>query len=171
MQQRLLLLSKTFRHSIYVLLIVVLYCFVNLALKLVISTLIDTRNWRQWCYSVRTVNETLTPVLWRHHLCVICNAFSSQLLLLGLHGRQWSTLYHCTDYSRVHCTTAWTTVSTLPQHRLQWSTLCHCTDYSRVHCTTASTVLPVTCRRKVILFFGVFPSDLCGTGMSKIGMY
>ena len=63
MQQRLLQLLKTFRHSIYVLMIVVLYCFLNLALNLGVSTLIDTRNWRQWkiwkwCYSVRTVNET-----------------------------------------------------------------------------------------------------------------
>ena len=44
MQQRLLLLSKAFRHSIYALIIVVHYHFINLALNLVVLTLIDTRN-------------------------------------------------------------------------------------------------------------------------------
>ena len=38
--------------------IIALYCFINLALNLVVSTLIDTQNWQQWYYSVRTVNET-----------------------------------------------------------------------------------------------------------------
>ena len=38
------LLLKTFRHSIYVLIIVVLYCFINTALNLVVSKLTDTRN-------------------------------------------------------------------------------------------------------------------------------
>ena len=42
--------------------IVVLYCFINLALNLGVSTLLDTRNWRQWYYSVRTVNKTFAPV-------------------------------------------------------------------------------------------------------------
>ena len=61
MQQRLLLLLKTFRHSIYVLIIVVLHCFINLELNLGLSTLIDIRNWRQWYYTVTTVNETFHP--------------------------------------------------------------------------------------------------------------
>ena len=58
---QLLLLLKTFSHSIYVLMIVVLYCFINLALNLGISILLDTGNWRQWYYSVRTLNETFHP--------------------------------------------------------------------------------------------------------------
>ena len=44
MQQRLLQRLKTFRHSINVLMIIVLYCFVNLALNQGVSTMIDTRN-------------------------------------------------------------------------------------------------------------------------------
>ena len=44
MQQRLLLLLRTFRHSIYALIIVVHYRFINLALNLVVLTLIDTLN-------------------------------------------------------------------------------------------------------------------------------
>ena len=40
--------------------IVVLYCFINLELSLGV-TLIDTRNWRQWCNSVRTINEIIDP--------------------------------------------------------------------------------------------------------------
>ena len=44
MQQRLLLLLKTIRHSIYALIIVVHYRFINLALNLVVLTLIDTGN-------------------------------------------------------------------------------------------------------------------------------
>ena len=46
MQQRLLLLLKTFRHSIYALIIVVYYRFINLALNLVVLTLIETLNWQ-----------------------------------------------------------------------------------------------------------------------------
>ena len=61
MQQRLLLVSKTFRHSIYVLLIVVLYCLINLVLNLGVLTSIDTRNWQQWYFRVKTVNETFDP--------------------------------------------------------------------------------------------------------------
>ena len=44
MQQRLLLLLKTFRDSIHALMIIAHYCFINLALNLVVLTLIDTRN-------------------------------------------------------------------------------------------------------------------------------
>ena len=46
MQQRLLLLLKTFRHSLYALIIVVHYRFINLALNLVVLTLIETLNWQ-----------------------------------------------------------------------------------------------------------------------------
>ena len=42
-QQRLLLLLKTLRHSICVRVIIVLYCFINLVLNLVL-TLRDTQN-------------------------------------------------------------------------------------------------------------------------------
>ena len=44
MQQRLLLLLKTFKHSIYALIIAVRYRFINLALNLVVLTLIETEN-------------------------------------------------------------------------------------------------------------------------------
>ena len=46
MQQRLLLLLKTFRHSIYALIVGVHYRFINLALNLVVLTLIETLNWQ-----------------------------------------------------------------------------------------------------------------------------
>ena len=58
---QLLLLFKIFRHSIYVLMIIVLYYFINLALNIGVSTSIDTRNWHLWYYSVSTVNETFDP--------------------------------------------------------------------------------------------------------------
>ena len=45
-QLRLLLLFKTFRHSIYALIIVVHYRFINLALNLVVLTLIETLNFQ-----------------------------------------------------------------------------------------------------------------------------
>ena len=44
MQQRQLPLLKTFRHSIYTLIIVVHYRSINLAMNLVILIFIDTRN-------------------------------------------------------------------------------------------------------------------------------
>ena len=46
MQQILLLSLKTSRHSIYALIIVVHYRFINLALNLVVLTLIETLNWK-----------------------------------------------------------------------------------------------------------------------------
>ena len=46
MQQRLLLLLKTFKHSIYALIIIVHYRFIKLALNLVVLTLIETLNWQ-----------------------------------------------------------------------------------------------------------------------------
>ena len=79
MQQRLLQLLKTLKHLIYGLMIVVLYCFYNLALKVVISTLIDAGNWLQRYYCPELLMKRLSSVtsqlaaaaiLWRHHLCV-----------------------------------------------------------------------------------------------------
>ena len=63
--------------------IVVLYCFINLELSLGV-TLIDTRNWRQWCNSVRTINETIDPFdvtagIGSH----LVTSFSSQLFTRG----------------------------------------------------------------------------------------
>ena len=103
---QLILFLKTFRHSIYVLMIVVLYCFINLALNLGFSTLTDARNWQQWCYGVRTVIETFDPCsvtarsgihLVTSSLWVVCSAFSSQLLLLVNHYTTGRNPHLCID--------------------------------------------------------------------------
>ena len=46
MQQRLLLLFKTFKLSIYALIIVVHHRFINLALNILVLTLTETLNWQ-----------------------------------------------------------------------------------------------------------------------------
>ena len=116
MQQRLLLWLKTFRHSINVLMIIVLYCFINLALNPGVSTMIDTRNWQQWYCSERLLMKRSTPVTLQLIAAATCDVIicaSPQCVLLSVIAP--CTWPHHPTLCTLLCTLTWRHRQTVPE--------------------------------------------------------
>ena len=122
--------------------IVVLYCFVNLALNLGVLTLIDTRNWRQWYYSLRTVNETFdhSDVTARCGSHLVTSSIVRRLQCVLL-----SVIYSLSiiNYELWHYTWAtWVTITSLTDYAIVADELWH---YKWVMITSTTHYIIITC--------------------------